>query len=486
MRRTTITIFSILVLFAFTGVQSCKSPNKEHNAKYVFYFIGDGMGYQQITTTQAYLAAVNGEDGNANLSFTDFPVVGLAETYAHNRYITGSAAAGTALSTGFKTSVNTLGLNHNHSDTLYSIAYFAKKKGFDIGIATSVSIDHATPAAFYAHQKSRSNYHGIGHDLLKSGYRFYASGGLKDPNGKNSEYSMGDVIAIGKDNGYYFSESLTVSDSILDNYSSIVFSSPNPSNGNSLKYHIDNGTEDVTLADITRMGTNLLDESKGFFFMIEGGKIDWACHDNDAATTIIDMLAFSEAINVALEFYNKYPQETLIIVTADHETGGMTMGNAKLGYDSNISLLSKQKHSMDELNIRVKEFKKQYNGKPTFDQTLKFLASDNIMGLTKEILSNDQLSDLRMAYNASIAPLTEQQRKLNRQKYGSNDPIAVVSIRVLNQLAGIGWTSFSHTGSHVPVYAKGAGQELFSGQMDNTDIPKRIAKAMGLKIEQFE
>lgn len=472
----------LIILVLLVNFASCTSPNRLPEAKYVFYFIGDGMGVQQVALAQAYLAAKNQQPGNAKLSFTQFPVTGLAETFAQNRYITGSAAAGTALSTGYKTSINTIGLNYNHTDTLYSIAHYAKRAGFNVGIATSVSIDHATPAAFYAHQPSRNMYHQIGHDLVKAGYRFYGSGGFKDPEGESSKNPMGSVIDKGEEFGFLFTSNLSLHDSLLNNHSSIVFSGSKSAKGSSIKYSIDTDSTDVTLADITRLGIDVLMNPEGFFFMIEGGKIDWACHDNDAATTVHEIIAFDDAIEVALEFYRKYPNETLIVVTADHETGGMSIGNREYQYESNVALLAKQKHSLEELNTVFRAFKESHAGKPSFDKAIAFLSSDQVVGLSFQDIDKRYLDELKLAYNASVALQTPEQIKANKEKYGSNDPMAVTSVRILNHMAGIGWTSFSHTASHVPVYANGSGQNLFSGQMDNTDIPKSIAKAMGLRF----
>lgn len=473
----------IIVLIAVTIIQGCGNISQNSpKAKYVFYFIGDGMGFQHVTAAQSFQAALQNRIGNDHLSFTRFPVAGNSSTYAYNRYITGSAAAGTALATGSKTSINTIGLNHNHSDTLFSIAYTAKNAGLNVGIATSVSIDHATPAAFYAHQKSRDYYHNISHDLLKSGYRFFASGGFRDPEGKYTDNPKGNIYDVGKELGFYFTQSLSLNDSLLNNYSTIVYSTPSPSEKYNLKYHIDNNPDDVTLAQITSMGINVLDNPNGFFFMIEGGKIDWASHDNDAASAIKDVIAFSDAIAVAVEFYKKHPDETLIVVTADHETGGLSLGNRLNGYESNISLLENQKSSLDVFNKKVKEFKEVHANKPSFNEVLQFLEQELGLGREDAKLSDDQLDWLKYAYNASIANLTKEQSKKYRKEFGSFDPIASASIQILNQKAGIGWTSLSHTGSIVPVYALGAHQDLFNGQMDNIDIPRKIAQAMGLNL----
>ena len=480
-RFTSIILLSLIVV---SIISSCSSKqNQIPKAKYVFFFIGDGMGHQQITATQAYLAAINNELGNVDLSFTTFPATGASSTYAYNRYITGSAAAGTALATGSKTSINTIGLNHDHSDTLYSIAYIANSAGFNVGIATSVSIDHATPAAFYAHQTDRDLYHRIAHDLLKTDFRFFASGGFRDPLGEKSMDKMGNVYELGKEKGYFFTQSLSIVDSLKNSYSSIVYSSPNPSQGCNLKYHIDKKETDVTLADITSLAIDVLYNPNGFFLMVEGGKIDWACHDNDAATTIGEMISFSDAVAVAVEFYKKYPNETLIVVTSDHETGGMSFGNKVNRYNSNVALLANQKNSLLEFNSIVQEFKLMHGNKPSFNQTLSFLASELGIGSDDNKLSQESLELLKKAYNASILPKSKETAKNSKELYGSYDPIAVVGIQVLNEMAGIGWTSTSHTGSLVPIYAIGNGQHLFNGQMDNTDIPIEIAKAMGLTLK---
>jgi alkaline phosphatase len=232
------------------------------------------------------------------------------------------------------------------------------------------------------------------------------------------------------------------------------------------------------------MGIEVLNNPDGFLFMVEGGKIDWAAHDNDAATVVNEIISFSDAVAAALEFYNKYPNETLIIVTADHETGGMSVGVKDNKYESYINLLSNQKHSLEMLNIVIRDFKEQHNGRPTFNQVVDFLASNEVMKLDLSELSSKQHEKLKAAHQASVAPQTDAQKQSNRENYGSAEPIAMASMQILNEMASIGWTTLSHTASHVPLYAIGANQELFSGQIDNTEIPRRIATAMGFSIDK--
>lgn len=208
--------------------------------------------------------------------------------------------------------------------------------------------------------------------------------------------------------------------------------------------------------------------------MVEGGKIDWAAHDNDAATVIHEVLAFARAIDVALEFYSKHPHETLIVVTADHETGGLSIGNRENKYDFHVKLLQYQTASEERLHKLIAEFKEQ-NPKAKFDDLLKFLSDKT--GLTKDIeLNENDIKMLKDAYNLAFKGLKSNEKTT----YSETDPISKVSIQILNSKAAVGWTSGSHTGQPVPVFAIGSGQQLFVPLLDNTDIPKNIVRAAGI------
>ena len=149
-------------------------------AKYVFYFIGDGMGVNQVNGTEMYLAEQEGRIGVKPLLFTSFPVASMATTFSATNSVTDSSAAGTALATGAKTYNGAIGMDDNKS-VLQSVAERAKKSGKKVGVTTSVSVDHATPAAFYAHQPDRGMYYEIALDLPKAGFDFYAGGGFLKP-----------------------------------------------------------------------------------------------------------------------------------------------------------------------------------------------------------------------------------------------------------------------------------------------------------------
>ncbi len=475
MRR--ILFIATIVLIATAACQQNKTGNINPRAKYIFLFIGDGMGLQQVNTTQVYIDSVL--KNNSRLSFIDFPVQTFATTYAATRYITCSAAAGTALSTGSKTSISTLGLNYNHTDSLFSIAKKFKANGFKLGLLTTVGIDDATPAAFYAHQGSRGSRYEIAKDLIKSGYDFFASGGFVDPYGKKLKDSVESIYSLGQRNSFAFTTNLTAIDSLKGKYKSVFYSIPNPDSEGSFKYDIDKDTTDVTLAELTCKAIQVLNNPRGFFMMVEGGKIDWACHSNDAASMIYEVMAFSDAVNQAVEFYKAHPDETLIIVTADHETGGFSLGNKENKYSMHISLLKNQKISEDVFQGLAISYLGR-TPKPSFQEMLNLAKEKVGLGDANRNLglSDKDIKLLNDAYIASITPKKEPRTKSNYLS-GPKEVFSVACIDMLNRKAAIGWTSSSHTGSPVPVYVLGKGGILFTGRIDNTDIPKIIARASG-------
>ncbi len=150
----------------------------------------------------------------------------------------------------------------------------------------------------------------------------------------------------------------------------------------SMDYEIDRTDDEWSLANYVSKGIDCLseDNDKGFFMMVEGGKIDWACHANDAASTMTDTKAFSNAVNEAVDFYNEHPDETLILVTGDHETGGMTIGYAGTNYDTFLQNLSNQKISFQKFDT---EFVSKYKeNKTDFDDVMKDISQQ--FGLVTE------------------------------------------------------------------------------------------------------
>jgi alkaline phosphatase len=244
--------------------------------KYVFVFIGDGMGMPQINAAERYLAALEGEK-------------------------TGSAAAATAISTGQKTAIGVIAMDPSKTTSYKTVAEMAKERGMKVGIISSVSIDHATPAAFYAHQPSRSMYYEISIDLANSGFDYFGGGGLKRPTGKNKDKPSS--IEMAERNGYTVVSNRSDFMALRPGVGKVLAYNAILDGSKALPYELDRDYNDISLAEYTAKAIELLDNRKGFFIMVEGGNIDWACHANDATASILDTFAFDEAVQEAVDFY---------------------------------------------------------------------------------------------------------------------------------------------------------------------------------------
>ena len=370
-------------------------------AKYVFYFIGDGMGVNQVNGTEMYRAELqNGRIGVEPLLFTQFPVGTMASTFSATNSVTDSSAAGTALATGSKTYNGAIGMD-DQKNPLQTVAEKAKKAGKRVGIATSVSIDHATPAAFYAHQPSRSMYYEIATDLPKADFDFYAGSGFLKPTTTADKKEAPSIFPMFEEAGYTLARGYNDFKAKVPQAKKMILIQEEGADVSSLPYAIDRKEGELTLAQITESAIEFLtkEKNKGFFLMVEGGKIDWSCHANDAATTFNEVIDMDEAIKVAYEFYKKHPKETLIVVTADHETGGIALGTGK--YALNLQALQYQKNSADMLSTQISELRKAKNNKVSWEDMKSFLAEN--MGFWKEIpISWEQEKKLRDEYEKSF------------------------------------------------------------------------------------
>ncbi|WP_281644319.1 alkaline phosphatase [Bacteroides zoogleoformans] len=444
-------------------------------AKYVFYFIGDGMGVNQVNGTEMYLAEKDGQIGVKPLLFTTFPAVGVVTTFSATNSVTDSSAAGTALSTGKKTYNGAIGLDDD-KNVLQTVAEKAKKAGRKVGVTTSVSVDHATPAAFYAHQPNRSMYYEIALDLPKAGFDFYAGGGFLKPTTTADKKEAPSIFPVFEENGYTIARGLDEYKVKAAQADKMILIQKEGANPSCLPYAIDRKEGDLTLTEITESAISFLTKGndKGFFLMVEGGKIDWACHNNDPATVFNEVVDMDNAIRVAYEFYKKHPKETLIVITADHETGGLGLGTGK--YELRLKSLVNQKVSQEELSRSITDLRKM--GRPVGWEEVKSLLAEK-MGFWKELpLTWEQEKMLRDEYEESFV---KKHVVFEQNLYSKTEPLAAAARKVMSRIAMAGWTSSGHTAGYVPVYAIGAGCKLFMGKMDNTEIPKRIAKAGGYK-----
>lgn len=468
MRFIILSVVWSIVLFG------CAGKTEQVKAKYVFYFIGDGMGVNQVIGTEMYLAELEGRIGTKSLSFTSFPVRNYVTTYSGTNAVTCSAAAGTALATGTKTQNGRIGMRQD-SGVLYSVAWRAKQAGKAVGVSTSVAINHATPAVFYAHQPDRQMYYEIGTDAAKAGFDFYGGAGWKQVFSPHDSSAI-DLYSLLRDSGYMIIDHRQDFQALSAHAGKVVYVQPEDCvNPSSLPTAIDQREGDLTLADITGKAIQFLSarNEDGFFLMVEGGIVDWLCHANDGAAAFREVVDFSEAIQVALDFYKAHPDETLIIVTADHETGGLALGNGP--YELNLKLLANQKSSIIGLTQKLKQLKKNKGKNLTYPDLRELFRQECGFGATVK-LSPEEKQLLESEYIKTIRSNSSQ---LVRSEHALVDPLAALAVEILNRKAMIRWASGGHSAGAVPVYAIGVGAEKFSGISDNTEIIGIIEKVAG-------
>ena len=457
MKHASLAVVSVLVaLSAVAG-----------NPKSIILFIGDGMSTPQRMTADEFAR----KSGRPELVMNRLPYQATTRTCSASSLVTDSAAAATAIACGEKTYNGAIGVNVG-TNRIYSSAVAAKAAGKKVGIVTTVTINHATPAGFYGHRKSRGEGYGLGLDLLASGFDYFAGGGLDGHDNKKYPGYKGDIYGLAKDAGYTFIRKDVAAFKALKLGAGKVWY---VACEESLPFSIDADawTDVPTLAELTAKGLELLENEKGFFMMVEGGKVDWAGHANDAATNLREVLALDDAVRVALEYQKTHP-DTLIVTTGDHETGGMSMGFAGTGYAFYMDRLANQKCSSDQIGVYCKK-----NHPATFEDLKPFLAEnfgfdfegkfskDNPMALTE-----DELKELvdAFAHDLEMAKTGKKDDEAYDAKQISRLPTAVKN--VFSHKCGIGWSSGAHTALPVLTTAGGPGAERFTGFLDNTDIAK--------------
>ena len=400
MRKFSFILAALLMLVSVVSIDAKpKAKAKDNKAKYVFLFIGDGMGSAHVATAESYLSYKAGKLGGEQLLMTTFPYYGSVTTHSADKNITCSSAAGTAIACGEKANNGTVGINKD-SVNVESVAYRLQKDGYKIGIISTVPINHATPSAFYAHNVNRSNCYELSHDIPGSGFEFYAGAGFLEFKGKDGNSEATDVYL--EKNGYSVSYGIKEFREESMNKEKVVFCQASNREESADNYTSgDKMEEDASLGQMLELGMEFLGTDEPFFFMCEGGAIDWSAHSNLTMPMIENILEFDESIKVAYDFYLAHPEETLIIVTADHETGGLTLGAGS--------------------------------------------TTVNWAELEREWIESGKKSTMS----------SDENRKFNKK-------------------CSIGWTTGSHTGGAVPMFAIGVGAEKFNGRMDNTEIKGKI------------
>ncbi|MGN0191302.1 MAG: alkaline phosphatase [Candidatus Cryptobacteroides sp.] len=324
---------AVLIMMAtLPSLTSCNACKEEKTPKYVFLFIGDGMGLAHVAATDSFLAYQDSCYGGSYLSFTSFPVTGLTRTWCANTGVTDSAAAGTALACGQKTEKGRLGTAPDGS-ALKSIAYSLKEQGYQVGIMSDGPVNHATPGAFFAHAQGRNDYYNIALEMKDCGFEFLGGSEIIDRFGKKNDREdvVGLIEADGNTDVCFGLAELSASTA-----STRILLPENPEASNDFDAADSNKNYDLAMAglgmqtaDFVSACLETLDTDKPFFIMAEQGYIDWSSHGNNTMRVIESVKLLDKAVRLAYEFYLKHPDETLIVVTSDHETGGMSFGTRK-------------------------------------------------------------------------------------------------------------------------------------------------------------
>ena len=431
--------------------------------KYVFVFIGDGMSTPQRLMAEDF----SKRTGRGELAMNHLARRTETATKSANKVVTDSAAAATAIAGGEKTDNGMLGMRPDGT-RLESVAAVAKKAGRKVGIVTTVTIVHATPAGFYAHNRNRGDSRAIAMDLVKSGFDYFAGGGIGgwtqpkggyfDTNGNFVKLEEGreavpgiDPYSLWQTNGYTF-----VKDDLA------AFKALKPGRpvwcvfGESgMDYALDRDGSQPTLAEVVEKGIELLDGPDGFFLMCEGGKVDYAGHANDAGGSVAEQLSLDDAVKVATRFAKAHPGETLIVTTGDHETGGLIRGITGAGAAFDPALLKHQRGTASKFSSIFKNAQEK-NAAFSFDDAMALVRENFGLG--------------------GPVPLTDADRDELKKAFEQKKPaeFAGAAKRILSAHAGLAWKSGGHTALPTMTTAEGPGSEILEGMTDNTEIGVRL------------
>lgn len=436
--------------------------------RYVFYFIGDGMGVGAAMAGQTYNSVALGNPDR--LLMTQFPVAGMVETYSANRRVTDSAAAGTALATGHKTRNGMVGVTPD-SVAVASIAETLHNDGWGVALVTTVAPDDATPAAFYAHVPSRKNWYRIGRQAAESGYEFIAGSnwrGIEDRHTHEPTDLMEYIASHDVD-------IVTSTAAARDSKSRRVFLySEHPFYSDNAGFTIDSVETALKLPDMTATAIDhmLRVSPDRFFMMVEGGNIDHVAHGNDGPGVAVEVYNFNEALRHAYDFYLQHPHETLIVVTADHETGGMSIGNDANRYYTYMETIPLQRMSKDMFSTKVWDMTQlSQDQKPTWEQFKDYVSEKT--GLWRGVrISLEQEEAIRQQYVKTFE--TGDTNPDQETLYATFNALTQTIFDIVNENMGFGWTTTGHSGNPVPLYAIGEGTEILGTLNDNTDVAPKL------------
>lgn len=453
-------IFAVCVIFSvvlsFSGDSFAANSSR---AKNIILLIADGMGMSHFRAAQLFSERVMKKELRLVSVMRSFRAGHVINDTADST-VTESAAAAGQIATGELMTAKAISMAADGKTPVRTILEIAKNKGMAIGMVTTSGITDATPAGFSAHSPSRYDENEIAAqqialapDVLMGGRKKFfipENAGGKREDGR-------DLIAEAARSGYAVVETAAGLRAAPDKGKILGLF-----NMNNMNYEIDrSNSAEPSLAEMTEKTLRVLSKNKkGFFAMIEGGRIDHASHDNDVAAMIRDVIAFDEAVGVAVDFAEKTPG-TLVIITSDHETGGFSIigcgkeSDAYIGVD--LAAIDKLKSSQYEIAKKIKK-----DPRP-----------ETVMALVKEYASITLTTDEAQI----VASDALKNMDPHNYRYDYSHSLAFA----LRPYLRIGWASQTHTATPIFIFAKGPGSEGVNGLMHNTEIFDLIKKAMGAK-----
>jgi alkaline phosphatase len=476
MKKFIPTLLTSLMILSCGQLQASDDVKKntiaDSSPKNIIMIIGDGMG-PAYTSAYRYF---HDDPNTPEIEQTVFDrhFVGNSSTYpaAESGYITDSAASATALSTGIKSYNGAIGVNVN-KQPVETVLEYAKQSGKKTGVVLTLQINHATPAAYLTHNVHRYNYNAIADSYIDDGIKadLYFGGGWK----------------------YFIREDRNIVDEFIqsgfhyiDNYSEI---STIPANKPVLGLFAETGlpwalddTNKYRLSMMTQAATKQLENDNGFFMLIEGSQIDYGGHARDIAAAMHEMDDLAKTL-AYLETYVKEHPDTLVVITADHSTGGLSIG--KKTERSNANINSKylwQPEFLRSMTMSPETIAKRFIDKELSLTQLGELLSFKITAIDMENLQQAKLADHQIVKQFKLLAVEVKKSKRKPRPYQS---VLNVITKIIDVKTNTGWGSISpsgtHTGIDVPVFAFGKGSEIFSGFQDNTDIAKKIFTLLGKK-----
>ncbi|MDB2386079.1 alkaline phosphatase [Shewanella sp.] len=424
LKRTYSWAVATLIFLPFLASANVEINNAPSRPKNIVIMIGDGMG-PAYTSAYRYFRD-NADTEEIEQTVFDRLLVGMASTYPakESGYVTDSAASATALATGVKSYNGAISVDINKRP-LTTIMQMAKAKGMSIGVAVTSQVNHATPAAFLTHNENRRHYDEIAASYLHTQADVILGGGQK--------YFSAALLEQFKNKGYQNIDNLSQLDNITQGKVLGLFAQVQ------LPWAIDDNNID-TLSRLTQKSLDLLSQNdNGFVLLVEGSLIDWAGHNNDIVAAMAEMHSFANAMEVVEQYVRQHP-DTLLVATADHNTGGLSIGaNGHYRWDT-------------ELLKKITESPARISSAALTDENWQSAISQSL-GLTLTTSEQQQLSQARAKGDEAL------QSALNT---------------LIDTRSHTGWTTGGHTAGDVQVFAIGPAADLFKGSQDNTNIAEKV------------